>query len=82
MEKASVKIIDCTNVNYSVMYVNGLLEAQGEELTTMDWVYVIQKYNCFEGKIPRYGTNKSNIDKLGGFPTDFNQIPKEFLNLW
>ena len=79
--EVSLIIVDCEGGDWSGLYVNGVLETEGHNLYTRDWIELIHKYKNFSGGIKRYDVNDKYMANLGNLPSKFNEIPKEFLSM-
>lgn len=76
---ASITIVNSEDGDWSGLYVNKLLEYEGHNIATADWIDVIQKHRKFSGVVEIFEVSDEFINDRGNLPLSMSDIEGKYL---
>lgn len=79
MQINSIVVCSGDDGDWIGIFVNDELEYEGHDIPTHIWLKTIDKYRVFS-RTSEYEISHEYLESIGNFPSNFSEIPKEFLN--
>ena len=79
MEQKKLIVVYAECGEWDGIYVNGELAVENHNLSSSDWIRIIQQHQCFDPIIETYYVKDSYIENKGNYPSFFTEFSKDDL---